>query len=105
MKALTLTPDDETKFRESVRLLGDDGTLQWNNRTAMRLLATLDAERADRQAEAVTRMAALDAERSAGVPVAPGTTYISDRMVIGARCLYCHADAMDHSCPEEAPHD
>jgi hypothetical protein len=45
MKAQPISPEDEAKFRESVRLLGDDGTLQWTNLVAARLLATLDAER------------------------------------------------------------
>jgi hypothetical protein len=40
-----LTPEEEAKFRESVRLLGDDGYLHWTNNVAARLLATIDAER------------------------------------------------------------
>jgi len=36
-------------------------------------------------------------------PTPAQTTYISDKMVLGARCLNCGADAMDHSCIEAAP--
>lgn len=51
MSETPLTPEEETKFRESVRLLelaeGESGVnaLHWTNTVAERLLATLDAER------------------------------------------------------------
>jgi hypothetical protein len=44
--ARPLTAEEEAKFRESVRMLGDDGySLHWSNNAAARLLATLDEAR------------------------------------------------------------
>ena len=41
-----ITEAEEAKFRESVRLIGDAEGDWWSNRTAERLLATIDRERA-----------------------------------------------------------
>lgn len=39
-----IDPDDLDKLRESVRLLGDDGRLQWTNGAMARVLAHVDAQ-------------------------------------------------------------
>jgi len=67
--AQPLTAEEEAKFRESVRLIGNDADTYgnwWSNHAAMRLLATLDIARADpeyhaqsRPEDAVTSVTAL----------------------------------------------
>ena len=85
LAALPLTPDEEFKFRESVRLLevveGESGVnaLHWTNTVAARLLATLDAARSTDTGLREAAQAVLD-DWDNPDPMPDGGIRTSDRM-------------------------
>jgi hypothetical protein len=90
-----LSAEEEAKFRESVRLLGDDGRLHWTNNAAARLLATLDAARqpapedaSPRSAEPTAALRGSVALYGVSVPVDPDGS-----------CPECNAPAGEDEVP------
>ena len=92
-----LTPEE--RVQRGRRVIDDlcQGRLRWE----MRVPAEPDHDPDLILTDALNVADELLAERTARD--GGGTTYISDKMVLGARCLNCGADAMDHSCIEAAP--